>query len=195
LEKYKKPDLVIVLTGANDSWNLADSDIFRFIDKDNEVASYTVGAKLRVFISELRIYKMLKMVVLNFKGMTPESNVDLFEQSARYEDIDRDVFRRLTEYNLTQIAILMKSDNIGLVLQDYPKGDPFGYNPAQEVASRFNTPFVRNSYIFYEALKEASPEDLFIYDNSHPNKRGYSMMVEELYKIISERIIKDNFTL
>lgn len=188
-EKYKKPDLVIILTGTNDSWNLADSNIYRFMK--NKAARDSINIRFRIFFSELRIYKMLKMIFLNLKGKAPESNADLFEQSARYENIDEDIFRQLTEYNLTQIVRLAKSNNVKLILQDYPCGDhPFGHDITYEVALRFNVPFVKNSSIFKEELKKSGTKDLFIYDNSHPNRRGYNLMVEELYKIISG-MIKD----
>jgi len=190
LKKYKKPDLIIILTGANDSWNLADSNIDEFMNRDDSKAMprESASVKFRIFISRFRTYKMLKMIVLNLQGRTPESEIDLFAQSARYENIGWEIFRQLTEYNLTEIIKLASSKNIGLILQDYPNGNPFGHNIAKEVALRFNVPFAHNSYIFHEALKEASPKDLFIYDNSHPNKRGYSMMVEELYKIIYKMV-------
>ena len=190
LKKYKRPDLLIILTGANDSWNLADSNIHRFMRKDDKAAFRADNIRFRIFLSELRIYKMLKMIVLNLQGRMPESEIDLFAQSARYENIEGGIFRQLTEYNLTEIIKLANSENIRLILQDYPNGNPFGSDTAQEVASRFNIPFVHNSYIFHEALEEANLKDLFIYDNSHPNRRGYGMIVEELYKIISEMIIK-----
>lgn len=188
LERYKKPDLVILLTGTNDSWNLADSNIYRFIK--NKTARDSANMRFRIFFSELRVYKMLKMILLNLKGETPESNTDLFKQSARYENIDEDVFRQLTEYNLAQIVKLAESNNVKLILHDYPRGDPFEHDITYEVALRFNVPFVKNSSIFKEELKKSNPKDLFIYDNSHPNRRGYSLMVEELYKIISG-MIKD----
>lgn len=183
LNKYKKPDLVIILTGTNDCWNLADSNIYKFINK-NHGKFDLVTIKLRIFLSNLRTYKMLKIILLNLKGKIPESEVDPFKLIPRYENIDEGILKKLLEYNLTQIVKLAKSNDVKIILQNYPRGDLYGDNITQEVAQHFKVPFVNNYSAFNERLKEIDFKSLFLYDNSHPNSTGYKIMTERLYKAI-----------
>lgn len=188
LNKYRKPDLIILLTGANDSWNLADSNIYRFINKDKEKSNLVI--KLKIFLSNFRIYKMPKIILLNLKGRPPESTVDPFKLIPRYENIDEVVLKKLLEYNLTQIATLAKSNNVKLILQNYPRGDLYGDNITQEVALHFDLPFVDNFSVFEKKLKELDFKDLFLYDNSHPNATGYRIIAEGIYNVICREVFR-----
>lgn len=189
LKKYKKPDLVIVLTGANDSWNLADSNICRVISERKQ-KSNLINIKLKILASKLRIYKMLKIALLNLRGRPPESQVDPFKLMPKYENIDEGDLRRLLEYNLNRIVNLAKSNNIGIILQNYPRGDLYGDNIAERVADCAGVPFVDNFAAFNESLKTSSYQDLFLYDISHPNKKGNEIVAENLYGVISKILME-----
>jgi lysophospholipase L1-like esterase len=187
LNKYQKPDFAIFLTGANDSWNFADSNILRFIDKKDTFDMLSI--KLRLFFSQLRIYKMVKIIILNLKGRPPESDVDPFKLIRKYENIPEETLNELIEYNLVQIIKLSRSNDINLIFQNYPRGDVQG-TLVQDVAKRFGVPFIDNFSAFNEQLKKVRFKDLFLYDISHPNPRGYTIMAEGIYKVIVERISK-----
>lgn len=187
LNRYKKPDLIIILTGANDSWNLTDSNIYKFIDKKKKKPEL-INIKLKIFFSNFRVYKMLKLIILNIKGRPPESQIDPFKLIPKYENIDTAILMELLEYNLTRIADLARSNNIKIILHNYPRGDLYGENIAERVAGRFNVPFVDNFATFNEKLKTLSYQDLFLYDVSHPNEQGYKLIAENLYKIISKMV-------
>lgn len=188
LGRYEKPDLIILLTGANDHWNLADSNIYRFINK--EAGKSILNMRFRMFISKLRVYKMLKIISLNLRRKAPESAMDQFKQIPRYKSIDEKILKRLLEYNLTQTAILAKSNDIKLILHNYPRGNLYADNIPQRVALRFNLPFVDNFSLFNERLAQSDFKDLFLYDNSHPNRTGCKIMAEGLYKAICNDIFR-----
>lgn len=188
LKKYNKPSLIIILTGANDSWNLAYSNIYKFINKKNTAEHAYISFK--ILISDLRIYKMLKIGILNLKGKPPESEIDPFKLIPRYENIDEGLLKKLLEYNLTQIINLSKANNVKIILQNYPRGDLYGDKITEKVALLFKVPFVDNYYAFNEKLKKASFKDLFLYDISHPNSAGCRIMAEGLYRIIVEQMLK-----
>lgn len=180
LKKYKRPDLIIVLTGANDAWNLADSNIYKFIVTKSKMGSIKI--KLRILLANLRTYKMLEAILLN--------STDPFLQIRRSESIDVGILKNLLEDNLTQLAQLAQSNKIKIIFQNYPRGDVYEENITQRVALRFNIPFVDNAAVFKERLKELSFKDLFIYDNSHPNGKGYKIIAEGLFKAVKEEVLK-----
>lgn len=190
LNKYKKPDLIIILTGANDSWNLADSNIYRFVDEKKK-KSDLINIRLKILYSKLRVYKMLKLISLNLKGRPPESRIDPFKLIPRYEDIDVEILKKLLEYNLTRIVDLAKSMGIEIILQNYPRGDIYGENITEKVAGRLKVPFNDNYAAFNEKLKSLDYRDLFLYDISHPNEQGYKVIAENLYEIISKMVKED----
>ncbi len=185
LSKYKRIDLVIILTGVNDSWNFADSNIYKFVNhqKDKDLT----GIRLKILFSSTRIYKMLNIIALNLKGKAPESSLDpsrlVIEVYKNNDNIDSSTFRRLIAYNLSQMIHLARSCGVGIILQNYPRGDPYG-GVLQNSAKELSVPFLDNFSLFREQLRKRNPRDLFIYDYSHPNAEGYKIMVEELYKVI-----------
>ena len=188
LEKYKKPDLVIVLTGANDSWNFADSNIYKFIKKGSPQRRST---RLKIILSKLRIYKMLKLISLNIKGRPSESDLDCFKIIQKYENVDVNILKRLLEYNLTQMIKLANANEIKIILHNYPRGDLYGAKLTKKIAEPYNVPFIDNYSAFKERLEVLNYQDLFQYDISHPNKQGYRIMAEKMDEVISEIINVD----
>lgn len=188
LNRYKKPDLIIILTGNNDRWNLTDSNIYKFT-KENR--PQLLKTRAEIILSNLRVYKMLKSILLNLKRNPHDSDIDTFKSILNGEKIDNNILRRLLEYNLTEIIKLAQSADIKVILQSYPKRDPYCYQATQKIAERFSAPFVDNTSIFNEALRSSSPRGLFLYDLQHPNKHGYNIMAKELHKIICG-ILKNN---
>ena len=189
LHKYKKIDLVILLTGTNDRWNLAYSNIDKFVVKRKIYDKERL--KIKIFLADLRIYKTVKIMLLNLKGKTFKSEVDTFKQVRRSENIDEHIFKQSFEYNLIQIIRLGQANNVKIILQDYPWGDVYEDNMIKTISKRYKVPFVEHSVAFSAELKELSLKDLFIYDNSHPNEYGCKIMAEGLYKVISKEIISE----
>ncbi|MBD3263960.1 MAG: hypothetical protein GF375_02515 [Candidatus Omnitrophica bacterium] len=204
-------DLIIVLTGANDSWNLADSNISKIIERkrnrDNNgrnggAEEYTeeiigkgtinyrlsLADKINIFLFKLRTYKMLKLIYLNIKGRNISPEADRFEQIPAYEGRDVRVLKDLLRYNLSRIVETAKKYGKHIILHNYPRGDLYGDNITEEVAEHYKIPFVDNASVFNSLLKDKSFSDLFIYDNSHPNSYGYKIMAGNLYTIIRKVI-------
>lgn len=188
LNRYQRPDLVIILTGANNSWNFADSDIIKFIKND---PVEFMKARLDIFFSGLKVYRMTKLILLNLKGRTPESGLDPFKQIPKYEKINTDILKRMLEYDLIQIINLAKSNNIKLILLNYPRGDLYGDNVTEKTALKFGIPFVDNYSAFNERLKQTNFKELFLYDNSHPSEKGCGIIAEGVYKAIVKKVLEE----
>lgn len=183
-----KPDIAIILTGANDKWNIADSNIDKIMRTHNLTA--ILKTKINSFIGSLRIYKMVKLIIINITGRFPKTDVGLGNIVFNTKDTDNE-YDRLIEYNLRQMSILAKANGVSLIFQNYPhtdKGNCSG-TPEEKTAKFFSIPFVNNCSVFQERLNTVSPHELYIYDNCHPNAAGYAIMAKEIYKIIAEKII------
>lgn len=192
LARYEKPNLIIILTGANDSWNFTDSNIFIVMDKNNKKLFNPIGMKFRLFFSELRIYKILKFYLTRSKAKTSEFDESFFRQMKKNNDEDEQTLKKLLEYNLMMIIRLAQVNNIQIILQNYPRDD-IGPNTTKDFAFRFNIPFVDNADVFRQALKSLSSKDLFLYDNSHPNKEGYRIMATGIYEVICQKILSKRY--
>lgn len=179
-----KPDLIILLTGANDAWNLADSNLYEF-SRQWQARGYPT-IKIRTMLSNLKIYKMLKVIFLNMRGITKESGIDTFKIIPKYENIDVDILKKLLGYNLTKIIDICKDNEVKIVLQNYPRGDLYGKSDIEAISLANTAPFVDNYRNFNRELAMVKLRDLFLYDNSHPNERGYRIMAVGLSESIAQ---------
>lgn len=182
LRTHSTPDMLILLSGANDNWNLAHSNLAKVLGGDTEPTSKLLGIK--VWLADLRIYKMPRLIVLNLRGKAPESEIDFFSQVRKSKNVDPAILQKLLDYNLSAIIGLARQYRVKVIIHSYPQGGPYRKNVAEEVAVRLGIPFVDHARTFREALETKSFRDLFIYDNSHPNKEGYRMIAENLYPVV-----------
>ena len=185
-----RPDAVIVLSGANDSWNLANSNIAEI--GQSQSAADRAMIKAVTFLADFRLYKMVRLILVNLTGRTPETGFGRDKIVKAEKSIPNSMTEKLKIYNLTQMALLARAEGIQLILQNYPspcQGD-CGTTPDEKVARVFSLPFVNNCRFFNARLGQMSLHDLYIYDNSHPNAAGYTMMAEQLCGVIKEAVVK-----
>lgn len=185
-----RPDLVIILTGANDSWNFAKSNIEKVMQ--NQSAFSKLGTKIITFFADFRIYKMVKLIIVNLTRRTSESEIGRGKIVFTTKNPPGRTIDKLKEHNLTQMATLAQSSGIQLMFQNYPNPGNGNCDDTieQKITQHFSIPFVNNCAVFFERLKTTSPHDLYIYDNCHPNAAGYAIMAQGIYKVISENILK-----
>jgi lysophospholipase L1-like esterase len=181
-EKNKSIGLVIILTGANDPWNFAQSHIDKFVGKQGLAG--TMGLKLQILLADLRIYKMFKILALNTNRLPQESEVDRFEQIRLHEKVDVRVLDALLEYNLTQMALVAQAHHVKIIFQNYPAWDPDQGIVSFEVAQRTHMSFVNHASVFRDNRSPADFRDLFLYDHFHPNAQGCALMAKALYDVI-----------
>ena len=135
IKRHKSSDLVIVLTGVNDSWNAADTNILLS-------ERFNILNRVNVFLSELRIYKMLKLLFIDSSNKNVISARQYYKQVRRSSVGEEEKLRKQLEYNLQQMIKLAKLNNIGIILQNYPGGDLYGGNfSASLTSSRLHNRF------------------------------------------------------
>ncbi|NQT89935.1 MAG: hypothetical protein HQ558_01620 [Candidatus Omnitrophica bacterium] len=186
-----RPDMVIVLTGANDRWNFADSNIYRFITLN---PFYRLITRLKIYLSEMRTYKMIELILLNTRALSEEPAVDPLEHVTGDRAIDPEALEEMFDYNLKQMLILAKQYGVKIIIQSYPDEDPDGIDEKRSIAKDFSVPVIDNDSLFQERLKRAEMSDLFLYDNSHPNAEGYKIITENLYEVIKKELRKDGLS-
>ncbi len=185
--KSQHINLVIILTGANDPWNFARSNINMFLDHQSFLERAKVD--LSIFLCDLRIYKMMKIIVLNIQGGSGDPETDPFQQILKKEKLDTNVLRHLLEYNLTGMIKMAQMNNIRIILLNYPRGGLYGGDIEPTLSSRYGVPFVDIHQLFTENLKTHAIPDLFLHDFSHPNAKGNTLIANALYQTIVARDI------
>ena len=181
--KYKNINLVIVLTGANDNWNFADSNIYELTKKGNR-RNGSATINLEAVLLKTRLYKMLKIVALHLQGKSPELN--LFNRTRENRDFGRETVISLLAYNLKGMVEAAQANNAGIILQNYPHARSESF---KDISVKLGVPLVDNYANFQERLNEVKKKDLFIFDNAHPNANGYRIMAEAIFKVITGQIL------
>ncbi|MFA5117329.1 MAG: SGNH/GDSL hydrolase family protein [Candidatus Omnitrophota bacterium] len=188
---YGKPNLVIVMTGMNDWWNVADN---------TEIVSYSrmdpFLAKCAMAVMRTRTAKLLsicfanKTVVAetNFKRQTALADPDGFQAQKRLGDKHLNTVRLVFEQNMNEFVDFARSLGIDVLFSQYPKG--FVFDKALEnISIRKNVAIVRNYAKFKEYMVNGRLEECFSarYSYSHPNAKGYAIMAEEILAAIMKK--------
>ena len=179
-------DLVIVMTGNNDHWNLADSAYWQF-RRGEQGRADIVAAQARIFVHSLRVYKLgLVLKQILFGGATPnEFFYGGSDDSGRSVPppivaIDRETHHRLLEYNLTKFVELAKLRGFRLVFQTYFHFHGYDVNEIiRNVARSYDIPVVENNFLFHEKVAVADRGEFLVADG-HPNPHGYAFIVDNV---------------
>lgn len=104
---------------------------------------------------------------------------------------DKQIPRRVLEYDLGQIVSLAKSKGIILILQTYPHDGSSLYDVCQRISGLFNIPLVDNFSAFKEIEKNSNINDFFAPDK-HCNDNGYRIIAENTYDTLCARNLLSN---
>ena len=193
IKKYR-PNLVILMVGANNWWNLDQSNILLF--NNNKYIS-DISLKVYIFLDRLRLWKLFKWLRLSlnlYKGQWDRSYIEgdkpLDMEIKEWTEAVPEIFCRLTEYDISEMIKICKINNVKTLICNYPMGGwslmkhDLGLDVIQrEVASKLNVPFVDN-YTFFKRLPNL--EDYLCRDRWHPNGKGYKLLAQNIYNCILE---------
>jgi len=98
---------------------------------------------------------------------------------------DKQMPKKVLEYDLNEIIRIAKSKGVTLILQTYPHDNYLLYDVFLKISNKFNIQLVDNIMVFKEILKHSSVEDFFVPDG-HCNDKGYRIISEDVYNTLVE---------
>ncbi|HEW81572.1 MAG TPA: hypothetical protein ENH18_04295 [Nitrospirae bacterium] len=205
--KYN-PDMVIVMIGINDGWNLEESNILKYY---NERFIKKLLLSLELIVNRLKVYQFMKLVFIpQDLDISTENLEDSSSPSeliiAPYNDETRrkgfrfsyrnpmkaSAFYHALNDNITSMVKIAESQHIQAVFMTYHAGGYGGVNKIiNQIYAQLSVPIVDIGSVFKQAKKLEL--DVRGPDKWHPNDLGYSLIAKSIYNdMISLGIINDD---
>jgi lysophospholipase L1-like esterase len=201
LSEYN-PDMVIVMVGMNDTWNLEESEILKFY---NENILRKLYLSIELFLNRLQLYQFFKLVFISnkFKDSEyisfPEKELKLpyFNDETKSKGFKLSLHNpmkaialyKAIESNLTAIKLIADKNNVRILFMEYHNG---GWGRPERVIhqiyEKLKVPVVDNLVLFRKAKEKGI--DVRGKDNWHPNDLGYLLIAKNIYnKMIDLNIV------
>lgn len=209
--KYN-PDMVIIMIGINDGWNLEESNILKYY---NESFIKKLFLSLELIVNRLKVYQFLKLVFIpqdlniSMEGLEDSSSSNELEIAPYNEETRSKGFRfsyrnpmkasafyHALNENITSMVKIAESQHIQPVLMTYHARGYGGVNKIiNRIYAQLSVPIVDIGSVFKKAKKLEL--DVRGPDKWHPNDLGYSLIAKSIYNdMISLGIIDvDNIEL
>jgi len=199
LPKYIKvynPNLVIIMAGINNWWNMDKSNILLF-NKSEKISNYSLQAL--IFLDKLKVWKLIKWQMLslgiskeqwnNFIS-SPDSIGDVIRQATdKYGENLFSISNKLAKYDLGEMVKICKNKNIEVIIASYPRSANLIYSYHKEIAQDFGVPFADNK-AFFDKLPDL--ENYLWKDKWHLNAGGYGLVAKNIFNCIVENKILKN---
>ncbi len=188
-DSYVRPNLVIVMTGINDWWNVSDNtEVVSFSRMDPFWAKCAMAAMRTKVAKLLLIYFANKTVAVetSFKTQTSIADPDGFQAQKRLGDKHLNTVRLVFEQNMNEFVDFARARGIDVLFSQYPKGFVFDKS-VENISSRKNVAIAHNYAKFKEYMTKGRLDECFSaqYSYSHPNAKGYSIMAKEILAAIN----------
>ena len=184
-----RPDLVIIMVGINDPWNLEESNILTFYDASG---FETLVMDLDLLINRLRIYRFLKLSYLSremkhadsphelrFPGLTDETKGRGFQFSP-LNDAKSSALNAALRHNTLTMKLIAEENHANVM---YMKYHNVGWGRPEIVLNRFyptlDVPIVDNESLFLKAA--ALGLNVRGEDGWHPNDLGYLLIAKNVF--------------
>ncbi len=180
--KEIQPDMVIMMVGANNVWNMDSSNILLF----GKTAFNRWSLETMIFLDSFRVWKLLKNIAFSLGSYRerwdyyfPVDGISRIDRNDRL--IGREVFDRLAEYDMQEMLRTFKSNGIKVLMCTYPKESRALWIIKHGLSEKYGVFFVDNDSFFRKLSPE---EDYFWTDRWHPNDRGYQILAENIFSVI-----------
>lgn len=193
-----QPQMVIVMTGNNDHWNLSESMYWKFADQEMNAGNLW-QAKAKVWLHALRVYKLYTVIAAKLTGR-PAPNEFYYAPaegqpagSAPTIAIAPAIHHKQLEYNLLKFIELAQTNNFTLVLQTYFHFHGYQVNEIiRDVALSYHLPLVDNNLLFHEQIPVAE-RPRYLVPDGHPNAAGYQFITANILAVLqAERLMPGN---
>ncbi len=201
LSKYN-PDLVIVMIGINDPWNLEESNILKYY---NGNTFKRMHLRMELFLNRLRLYQFFKLVFISDKFKNPqyvsfpeqELHIPDFNDESRSKGFNlsfREPMKASALYaaidsNITALKFIADDEHVNILFMKYHNG---GWGSPEKVIhqtyEKLNVPVVDNVTIF----QKASEIGLNVRGNDgwHPGDLGYLLIARNIFnKMVALKLV------
>jgi len=204
LNKFRKdtltyrPDMVVVMIGINDPWNLEESNIIKFYNASLLKRQFL---KLELLLNRIHLYRFLKLVLISevfkyhSKLVTP-SDIGWNEVSRSRgfpfyssDPVRSQAFYYCLNYNIAEMVRIAKDYHAAILFMRYHYGNPWGNADVvlDKIYAKLNVPVIDNEVTFVKAQRDGL--NVRSSDGFHPNDFGYSLIAKNIYdKILSLNI-------
>jgi lysophospholipase L1-like esterase len=192
IEKYQ-PDIVVMMVGINNWWNLDKSNILLFNDRGT---IFNNTLRFLIFMDRFRVWKLIKWIRLSlhmykerwdffFPSDMPPAEL-YGELLNRYGQEIHGMLDKLAEHDITEMMKICTANNINVILCTYPRNPrPSGHLHwvIRQIARKHGLTLVDNDLLF------AKLPNMFEYlspDGLHPNSKGYAFVAKNVFEGIQE---------
>lgn len=203
IEQYIKlysPRFIIIMAGYNNEWSLAESHITGFLNSNN---LESLRVKALILLNNFRLFKMLRYIYLEFivrevspymRGLKDNEYIWGGPEFTRgpqkkfiysFAHSHRDAFVELWRYDIKKMIDAARKHNIRPIIMTYHINP--AYLPTEEflmLAQEEETMLIRNDVLFKSLIDDDSIGDYLLWDNWHPNKKGYALIAKNVFGAI-----------
>lgn len=189
--KRYKPQLIIFMVGANNWWNMDNSNVLLFTNSRISRVSF----RTFMFLDKFRVWKLFKNIVFSLGFYKERWNI-WCPQGRAFEELKKKYWEfwrvnfvdDLAGYDIEEMVKICRKNDIKVVICDYPICDHHLNNIQMNISRKLDIPFVENCAVF-QALPNL--KDYLWQDNWHPNDKGYKLVAENIYNcILDYRLIQ-----
>ena len=202
LEAYD-PKLMILMSGANNMWSLAESSVVRFL----QGGSISSRRRIRVAVAlhDFRTHKLLRWIGQRLFSLRLNRPADLDHREMLGYPVlanppdpaltkaiapHQAAFIQAWRYDMERIITAALARDIPVVMMTYPVMDRFvPPTEFEQMAQRFELPLVRNDLVLQElARQDGFRPETYAHPNQsfHPNTRGYGVIARSVLDTIVE---------
>lgn len=189
------PDMIIVMVGINDPWNLEESNILKFYnDKGGNVAK-EIFVRLELLLNKSKFYRFLMLVFLsnefekiNIPSFNNRTRIEGFTLSSLTPSKAEALYKSITN-NIFKMKIIADDYGVDIMFMKYHN---VGWGRPEiaihHVYTKLKIPVVDNETLFIKA--EERGLDVRGNDGWHPNDLGYKIIAKNVYnKMVSSGFI------
>ena len=196
------PKLVILMSGANNMWSMAESSVVRFLNGGSLVSRSRLRAA--VVLHDIRTYKLLRwlgrrFLNLSLRGDAYRDHREMLGYPVLLRRPDPAVRKAIAlheaafieawRYDMEHIISAALARDIPVVMMTYPVMNRF-LSPSEyeQMALKYGLPIVRNDLVFQDLApqEDLQPGTYFHRDRFHPNTRGYEVVARTVLDTIVE---------
>jgi lysophospholipase L1-like esterase len=189
------PNMVVVMVGINDPWNLEESNILKYYKSNNASVARKLHVRFELLLNRLRLYQFFKLVYI--ADMFKEPKIPPFSNETRSKGFAFSLLNPEKSAalhnsiinNITELKQIAENNHVNIIFMKY---HTFGWGRPETIIhhayTQLNVPIVDNELLFKQAGKIGL--NVWANDRWHPNDTGYSLIAKNVYnRMVSRRYI------